>query len=177
MDTTENTTPTTETLSEKNLRPGSGYRGLRIFQLATIIYDATVSFCNRFVDRSSGTHDRMVQAARSGRQDIAQSSRVAESDSSAEVHLINAARNNFDELLLDYEDFLRQRKLRMWIRDDSEAQAVCNEALEHERSQEKRRNRDRLIMPFLYRQVSGHLRVYSRQPGVLEKPGKCAWFL
>lgn len=134
MDTTENTTPTTETLSEKHLRPSGGYRRLRSFQLATIIYDATVSFCNRFVDRSSRTHDRMVQAARSGRQNIAEGRRAGATRSTTEEHLTNAARSSFDELLLDYEDFLRQKKLRMWTKDDSEAQAVRNVALEHESS-------------------------------------------
>jgi four helix bundle suffix protein len=73
----------------------------------------------------------MVQAARSGRQNIAGSSRAGAADSTTAVHLTNAARNSLDELLLDYEDFLRQRKLRAWAGDDSEAQAVRNVALEH----------------------------------------------
>lgn len=132
MDTTENTTPTTDLQKEKRLRPSGGYRRLRSFQLATVIYDATVSFCNRFVDRRSRTHDQMVQAARSGRQNIAEGSRAGAADSTTGVHLNNAARNSLDELLLDYEDFLRQRKLRAWAGDDSEAQAVRNVALEHE---------------------------------------------
>ena len=130
MDTTENTTPTTDHQKEKRLRASGGYRRLRSFHLSTVIYDATVSFCNRFVDRRSRTHDRMVQSARSGRQNIAESSRAGAADSTTAVHLTNAARNSLDELLLDYEDFLRQRKLRAWARDDSEAQAVRNVALE-----------------------------------------------
>ncbi|MBM4309804.1 MAG: four helix bundle protein [Deltaproteobacteria bacterium] len=134
MDTTENTTPTTETLRENRPRPDDGYRRLRSFQLATIIYDATVSFCDRLIDRSSRTHDRMVQAARSGRQYIAESSRAAAADSTTAVHLTNAARNSLDELLLDYEDFLRQRKLRTWPKDGSEAQAVRNVEIKHENS-------------------------------------------
>ena len=92
MDTTENTTPTTETLRENRPRPGDGYRRLRSFQLSTIIYDATVSFCNRFVDRRSRTHDRMVQAARSGRQYIAKGSRAGATSSKTETHLTNVAR-------------------------------------------------------------------------------------
>lgn len=132
MDTTKNNTPTTETLRENRPRPGDGYRRLRSFQLSTIIYDATVSFCDRFIERSSRTHDRMVQAARSGRQNIAASGRTGADDGTTETDLRNAARNSLDELLLDYEDFLRQRKLRQWARDDSEAQAVRNVALEHE---------------------------------------------
>ena len=66
MDPTENTTPTTDLQKEKRLRPSGGYRRLRSFQLSTVIYDATVSFCNRFVDRRSRTHDQMVQAAGAG---------------------------------------------------------------------------------------------------------------
>ena len=131
MDTTKNNTPTTETLRESRPRPGDGYRRLRSFQLATIIYDATVSFCDRFIERSSRTHDRMVQAARSGRQNIAASGRTGAGDGTTETDVRNAARNSLDELLLDYEDFLRQRKLRAWAGDDSEAQAVRNVALEH----------------------------------------------
>lgn len=124
MDTTENTTPTTEARREKRLRPSGGYRRLRSFQLTTIIYDATVSFCNRFVDRRSRTHDQMVQAARSGRQNIAEGSRAGATSSKTETHLTNVARSSLDELLLDYEDFLRQRKLRQWGKDDKEAKEV-----------------------------------------------------
>ncbi len=132
MDTKENKTPTTDTLRENRLRPGDGYRRLRSFQLATIIYDATVSFCTRFIERSSRTHDRMVQAARTGRQNIAASGRTGAADGTTETDLRNAARNSLDELLLDYEDFLRQRNMRAWAGDDSESQAVRNVALEHE---------------------------------------------
>jgi hypothetical protein len=131
MDTTEKKHPTTDALRENQPSPGNGYRRLQSFQLATIIYDATVSFCARFVDRSSRTHDRMVQAARSGRQYIAASCRTGAAEGTPETDLRNAARNSLDELLLDYEDFLRQRKLRAWVGNDSESQAVRNVALEH----------------------------------------------
>ena len=124
MDPRENTTPTTDLQKEKRLRPSGGYRRLRSFQLSTVIYDATVSFCNRFVDRRSRTHDQMVQAARSGRQNIAEGSRAGATSSKTETHLTNVARSSLDELLLDYEDFLRQRKLRQWAKDDKEAREV-----------------------------------------------------
>jgi four helix bundle protein len=93
----------------RRLRPSGGYRDLRSFQTATVIYDATVSFCNRFVGKRSRTHDQMVQAARSGRQNIAEGSRAAATSSQTELRLVNVARASLDELLLDYEDFLRQR--------------------------------------------------------------------
>jgi restriction system protein len=108
----------------RRLRPSGGYRELRSFQVATVIYDATVSFCDRFVDKRSRTHDQMVQAARSGRQNIAEGSRAAATSSQTELRLVNVARASLDELLLDYEDFLRQRGKRQWKKDDQEAREV-----------------------------------------------------
>lgn len=106
------------------LRPHGGYRRLRSFQVAGIIYDGTVSFCDRFINRRSRTHDQMVQAARSGRQNIAEGSRASATSSQTELRLVNVARASLDELLLDYEDFLRQRGLPMWGKDDPQAKEV-----------------------------------------------------
>ena len=108
----------------KRLRPSGGYRKLRSFQVTTIIYDGTVAFCDRFIDRRSRTVDQMVQAARSGRQNIAEGSRASATSSQTELRLVNVARASLDELLLDYEDFLRQRSLPQWEKDDPQAQAV-----------------------------------------------------
>lgn len=108
----------------KRLRPSGGYRQLRSFQVATIIYDATVLFCERFLDKRSRTVDQMVQAARSGRQNIAEGSRAAATSSQTELRLVNVARASLDELLLDYEDYLRQRGKRQWRKNDPEALAV-----------------------------------------------------
>jgi four helix bundle suffix protein len=109
---------------EKRLRPSGGYRKLRSFQVTTVIYDATVRFCERFLDKRSRTVDQMVQAARSGRQNIAEGSRAAATSSQTELRLVNVARASLDELLLDYEDYLRQRGKRQWGKDDREALAV-----------------------------------------------------
>jgi restriction system protein len=106
------------------LRPHGGYRRLRSFQVTEIIYDGTVSFCDRFVSKRSRTHDQMVQAARSGRQNIAEGSRASATSSQTELRLVNVARASLDELLLDYEDFLRQRGLPMWSKDDPQAREV-----------------------------------------------------
>jgi four helix bundle protein len=106
------------------LRPSGGYRRLRSFQVAEIIYDGTVSFCNRFVNKRSRTHDQMVQAARSGRQNIAEGSRASATSSQTELRLVNVARASLDELLLDYEDFLRQRGRPQWGKDDPQARKV-----------------------------------------------------
>ncbi len=108
----------------QRLRAGGGYRKLRSFQTATIIYDGTISFCRRFVDPRSRTHDQMVQAARSGRQNIAEGSRAGATSSASEIRLTNVARASLDELLLDYEDFLRQRHLPQWAKDGPEASEV-----------------------------------------------------
>ncbi len=108
----------------QRLRPSGGYRNLRSFQVATIVYDATVAFCARFLDKRSRTVDQMVQAARSGRQNIAEGSRASAISTQTELRLVNVARASLDELLLDYEDFLRQRGQRQWDKNDHEARAV-----------------------------------------------------
>jgi four helix bundle suffix protein len=106
--------------------PHGGYRKLRSFQVAQLVYDATVVFCNRFVDKHSRTHDQMVQAARSGVQNIAEGSMAMASATSkkTELKLTGVARASLEELLLDYEDFLRQRGLHIWSKNSPEALAV-----------------------------------------------------
>ena len=108
----------------RRLRPSGGYRTLRSFQVATLIYDGTVSFCDRFVDKRSRTHDQMVQAARSGGKNIAEGSRAAATTSQTELRLVNVARASLEELMLDYEDYLRQHHKRQWDKNDSEALEV-----------------------------------------------------
>lgn len=106
------------------LRPSGGYRDTVSFQAATIIYDATYWFCEKFLDPRSRTVDQMVQAARSGRQNIAEGSRAAATSSQTELRLLNVARSSLEELLLDYEDYLRHRRLPQWVPDSPEALAV-----------------------------------------------------
>lgn len=106
------------------LRPSGGYRDTASFQTATMIYDATWWFCEKFLDARSRTVDQMVQAARSGRQNIAEGSRAAATSSQTELRLLNVARSSLEELLLDYEDFLRHRQLAQWAPDSAEAKAV-----------------------------------------------------
>jgi four helix bundle suffix protein len=108
----------------KRLRPSGGYRQLASFQTTTLIYDATYWFCEKFLDPRSRTVDQMVQAARSGRQNIAEASRAAASSSQTELRLTNVARASLEELLLDYEDYLRHRRLALWSPDSEEARAV-----------------------------------------------------
>lgn len=106
------------------LRPSGGYRRAISFQTATVIYDGTYWFCEAFLDRHSRTVDQMVQAARSGRQNIAEGSRASGSSSQTELRLVNVARASLEELLLDFEDFLRQHHMPQWPHDSPEADAV-----------------------------------------------------
>jgi len=106
------------------LRPSGGYRDTASFQTATVIYDATYWFCEKFLDPHSRTVDQMVQAARSGRQNIAEGSRAAATSSQTELRLLNVARSSLEELLLDYEDYLRHRRLPQWAPDAPEALAI-----------------------------------------------------
>ena len=108
------------------IRPSGGYRETCSFQTSTLIYDATVWFCEKFIDPRSRTADQMVQAARSGRQNIAEGSRAAATSSQTELRLVNVARASLEELLLDYEDFLRHRRLAQWTPDSADALAVRN---------------------------------------------------
>ena len=88
-----------------------GYRKLKSFQVAQLAYDVTVRFCDRYVSKRSRTHDQMVQAARSGVQNIAEGSQASGTSKKTELKLTNVARASLEELRLDYEDFLRQRGL------------------------------------------------------------------
>lgn len=114
------------------IRSSGGYRKLRTFQTATIIYDATYWFCETFVNSYSRTVDQMVQAARSGRQNIAEGSRAAATSSQTELRLVNVARASLEELLLDYEDFLRHRHQLLWDKDDPHAKKVREVARKHQ---------------------------------------------
>ena len=81
-----------------------GYRNLKSYCTSEIIYDATVVFCERFIDRYSRTVDQMVQATRSGKQNIAEGSMASGTSRKTEIKLTNVARASLEELLLDYKD-------------------------------------------------------------------------
>lgn len=104
--------------------PHGGYRDLKSYQMAEIVYDATVAFCARFIERRSRTHDQMVQAARSGKQNIAEASMASGTSKKTELKLMGVARASLEELLLDYQDFLRQRGFQIWGKDEPRAKAV-----------------------------------------------------
>jgi four helix bundle suffix protein len=101
-----------------------GYRKLKSFQVAQLVYDVTVRFCDRYISLRSRTHDQMVQAARSGVQNIAEGSQASGTSKKFELKLTNVARASLEELRLDYEDFLRQHSQPLWPRDDPRRAAL-----------------------------------------------------
>ncbi len=120
--------------SPQLIPPHGGYRTLQSYQMAEIVYDATVVFCDRFIDRRSRTHDQMVQAARSGKQNIAEGSMASGTSKKTELKLIGVARASLEELLVDFHDFLRQKGLQLWGKDHPEALAVRRLAHSNNRS-------------------------------------------
>src|SRR3972149_3557946 len=114
---------------EKKPKPGlieahGGYRNLKSYQMTEIIYDATTAFCNRLIDRRSRTPDPIVQAAPGGKQNIAEGSMASGTSRKTELKLVGVARASLEELLLDYQDYLRQHGLVLWGEDNPQSQTV-----------------------------------------------------
>jgi len=108
---------TEENKIEGFIPPHGGYRNLITYQKSEIIYDGTVYFTKRFFRNYDRTIDQMVQAARSGKQNIAEASMASATSKEAEIKLTNVARASLEELLIDYQDFLRTNKLSLWEKD------------------------------------------------------------
>ena len=104
--------------------PHGGYRKLLSYQMASLIYDLTVIFCKKFLDPKSRTNDQMIQAGRSGVQNIAEGSQASGTSKKTELELVGVARSSLEELLRDYEDFLRQRGLPLWNKDAPQVRAI-----------------------------------------------------
>lgn len=120
-DTTDASDPSRPPELKRVLPPHGGYEDLLSFQKARVVFDATVCFCDRFVDRRSRTHDQMIQAARSGKQNILEGSRASGTSKETEIKLTNVARASLEELLEDFRDFLRTRRCAEWVKDSKEA--------------------------------------------------------
>jgi four helix bundle suffix protein len=101
--------------------PHGGYEKLFSYPKTQIIYDATIRFCDRFISIKSRTHDQMVQAARSGNKNIAEGSRISGTSKETELKLTNVARASLEELLGDYQDYLRQHGHKLWDMNSREA--------------------------------------------------------
>jgi four helix bundle protein len=104
-------------MTGKFIPPHGGYQSLLSFQRAEVVYDATVQFCADLLDRRDRTVDQMVQAARSGKQNIVEGSMASGTSKETEVKLTNVARASLEELLTDYRDFLRTRGFSEWPRE------------------------------------------------------------
>ncbi len=111
-------------MTEGFITPHGGYQKLLSYQKAEIVYDATVYFCGRFIDKRSRTHDQMIQAARSGKQNIVEGSMASATSKETEIKLTNVARASLEELLADYRDFLRSRKMAVWDKNEPQALSV-----------------------------------------------------
>jgi restriction system protein len=120
--------------SPRLIPPHGGYRDLKSYQMAEIVFDATVVFCDRFISKRSRTHDQMVQAARSGKQNIAEGSMASGTSKKTELKLMGVARASLEELLLDFQDFLRQKGLLLWAKDHAKAKEVRALAYRTDRS-------------------------------------------
>jgi four helix bundle suffix protein len=111
-------------MTERFIPAHGGYEDLMSFRKARIVYDATVWFCGRYLQRGDRTNDQMIQAARSGKQNILEGSLASGTSKKTEVKLTNVARASLEELLEDYRDYLRVRGLRLWEKDSREAKFV-----------------------------------------------------
>jgi four helix bundle suffix protein len=113
-----------------------GYKDLLYYQKALIVYDATYCFCERFMDKRDRTVDQMIQGARSGKQNILEGSQASGTSKETELKLVNVARSSLEELLEDYRDFLRNRRLKLWDKDSKEATFVRKLGAKENRSYE-----------------------------------------
>ena len=114
------------------LPKGGGYENLTVYKKATVIYDLTFHFANRFLAKGDRTIDQMVQAARSGKQNIAEGSAASSTSSETELKLMNVARASMKELLVDYEDYLRVRRLTLWDVHDERAAKTRSFCTKHD---------------------------------------------
>lgn len=104
--------------------PHGNYQELLSYQKSEVIYDLTFRFCEKHLKRGDRTIDQMVQAARSGKQNIVEGSKASGTSKEMEIKLTNVARASLEELLEDYRDYLRVRDLKIWGKDSKEAQYV-----------------------------------------------------
>ncbi len=111
-------------MPEGFIPPHGGYQQLLSYRKAEIVYDATVYFCARYLDKRDRTYDQMIQAARSGKQNIVEGSMASATSKETEIKLTNVARASLEELLTDYRDFLRLRRLEEWPKDHRYAQRL-----------------------------------------------------
>ncbi len=129
---------------DESKKTHGGYRNLRSYQTTELIYDLTVEFCKLYMTHKSNmsyrTVDQMIQAARSGKQNIAEGSQASAISKKTEIKLVGVTRASLEELLQDYQDFLRQRGLKIWDKDDPRAKKIRSLAYKSDRSYETYRS-------------------------------------
>ena len=101
--------------------PHGHYQELLSYKKSAIVYSATVKFCERFISIKDRTYDQMIQAARSGKQNIIEGSKASGTSKETEIRLTNVARASLEELLEDYKDYIKNRKEVIWDKDSKEA--------------------------------------------------------
>ncbi len=119
----------TNKLNQKLIPPHGGYRSLKSYQMAEIIYDLTVIFCNKYK-----SYEQMTGAARSGKQNIAEGSTASGTSKKTELKLVGIARGSLEELLQDYEDFLRQNSLPLWGKDHQTSKTIRSLSYQFDKS-------------------------------------------
>ncbi len=125
---------------EKLIVNTGNYEALESYKTTVILYQGTVAFCDRFIGKRSRTHDQMVQAARSGKQNIVEGCKASGISSKTELKLVGVARASLEEVLEDYKDFLRHKGLPIWDKNDSQTKQVRQLAYEENRSYETYRS-------------------------------------
>ncbi len=116
------------------LKNRGNYKALLTFKKATVIYDLTYHFCSKYLKNGDRTIDQMIQAARSGKQNIAEGVAASSTNAETEIRLVNVGKASFKELLTDFEDYLRTRHLRKWDKDGKEIAWLRNFARENQDS-------------------------------------------
>jgi len=117
---------------DNSLIPNHGnYRKLISYQKTDVIFQITYFFCHKFLSKGDRTIDQMIQAARSGKQNIIEGSAASSTSSKTEIKLLNVAKASLKELLEDYEDFLKTRHFKQWEKGSVEYEAMRNLGGEH----------------------------------------------
>ena len=116
--------------------PHGHYQELLSYKKSAIVYSATVKFCERFISIKDRTYDQMIQAARSGKQNIIEGSKASGTSKETEIRLTNVARASLEELLEDYKDYIKNRKEVLWDKDSREALYVRKLAYSKDESYE-----------------------------------------
>lgn len=150
--------------------PHGNYQQLLSYRKAEVIFDITHRFCQRFLSKGDRTIDQMVQAARSGKQNIAEGSVASGTSKETEIKLTNVARASLEELLIDYRDFLRVRDLVLWAKDSKEAKFVRGLSQRANRTSTTNRTNETHTSDEAHRSHESHPPYSSHQPRTPHQP-------